>query len=179
MDKTNNDDNLIGHFISYTNLCDGDGDDCGPLSSVAAKRSLDRLKGGFVLASKRSDLDRLNGDRTMEPKRSRLYRLIGDSINFAELCDDEECDLSSVAAKRSSLNRLNGGHVMKSKRNSLDRLSSGHVMANKRDSVDKLNGNYVEISKAVNAVTQSLRPYEIHGALDRFNPSFVHRPLHR
>lgn len=159
MDKTNNEDHLI---IRYTNLCDGDVDDCGLLQSLMPKRSLDRLNGGFIIGS----------------KRSSLYRLKGDSINFAELCDDNECDLQNVVAKRSSLNRLNGGHVMESKRSSLNRLGNGHVMGVKRDSLDRLNGDHAEISKVVNVARQSLPPYEIRGTPDRFNPSFVQRPLH-
>jgi hypothetical protein len=52
-----------------------------------------------------------------------------------------------MVAKRGSLDRLNGGHVMVAKRDSLDRLNGGHVMVAKRDSLDRLNGGHVMVAK--------------------------------
>lgn len=75
------------------------------------------------------------------------------NIGFADSCgDDEQCGGAAPIAvatvrdgptKRSSLDRLNGGHTLATKRSSLDRLNGGHTLVAKRDSLDRLSGDFI------------------------------------
>ncbi|XP_025409029.1 uncharacterized protein LOC112682604 isoform X1 [Sipha flava] len=109
-------------------------------------------------------MERVSGENNYLAFRNSPSR---DLERFIDSCDDyDECGGPRIAvatgrqdgpdrwdsegrasaAKRSSLDRLNGGHTLATKRSSLDRLNGGHTLVARRGSLDRLDGNFISFA---------------------------------